>query len=776
MVTPSVESPWRLHRERQTSREAKRDAVLLAAARLFAKTGFQGTSLDDIARSLDVTKPTLYHYIANKEEILFACVQRGLDSLAAGIEETRARGLTGRARLRAAMETYADVVTGDFGLCVIRVGEDPLSEPRRHELRALKRRIDTVFQTLVQEGMDGGWIVPGDASLAAYTAVSALTGVGRWYRPENHAAHSLQDAIGHCVEMLMRGVLGAPADGVSGAPGYASSLDDEQRIKATNGVALPLLAMPPLPTIRREVHFGHRVVKCFAERPANLAQMLAAAVEQRPGGDALVLGDLRLNWRELHHAATKCAAGLAQRGVLPGDRVAVQLGNGLEFVLISFACAWMGAVLVPISARARGPELEYALNDSGAVAVVCARELVDLLPQAPAVPGLRHRFSTAPVTALPFEPMSALMQAEPLATPHAAQEEDLAVLLYTSGTTGRPKGAMLTHLNIAHSVIHFAQAMALTEADRSAVAVPLSHVTGLVAQLYTLLHCRGCMVLMPQFKAHDFVRLAASERITHTIMVPAMYNLCLLLPDLESHELSAWRIGAFGGASMPTATIEGMAARLPGLTLMNAYGATETCSPATITPSDESATHRNSVGRPVACAEIHIVDDAGNEVPRGQAGEIWIAGPMVVPGYWRDEAATASEFRAGYWRSGDIGSMDAQGFVLILDRKKDVINRGGYKIYCAIAENALAEHPQVVEAALVGVPCAVLGERVHAFVCVTRLDECTTAQALADYCAARLSDFAVPETWSIGTEPLPRNLNGKIMKRELRQSLHTALT
>jgi acyl-CoA synthetase (AMP-forming)/AMP-acid ligase II len=259
-------------------------------------------------------------------------------------------------------------------------------------------------------------------------------------------------------------------------------------------------------------------------------------------------------------------------------------------------------------------------------------------------------------------------------------------------------------------------------------------------------------------------------------MVPAMYNLCLLLPDLEAHDLCAWRIGAFGGASMPTATIEGMAARLPGPALMNAYGATETCSPATIMPPDQSATHRDSVGQPVACGEIHIVDDAGNEVPRGQPGEIWIAGPMVVPGYWRNEEATASEFRGGYWRSGDIGSMDAEGFVRILDRRKDVINRGGYKIYCATAENALLEHEQVVEAALVGVPCAVLGERVHAFVCVSALDDSTTAQALAEFCAARLSDYAVPETWTVGTEPLPRNLNGKIMKRELRQSLHTALT
>jgi long-chain acyl-CoA synthetase len=293
MVTELVESPWRAHRERQNSREAKRDAVLLAAARLFAKTGFQGTSLDDIARSLDVTKPTLYHYIANKEEILFACVQRGLDELAAGIDETRERGLTGRSRLRAAMETYADVVTSDFGLCVIRVGEDPLAEPKRRELRALKRRIDTMFQSLVQEGMDDGWIVQGDASLAAYTVVSALTGIGRWYRPDNHASHSLQDAIVHCVEMLMRGVLSAPNE-------------------PTRSGGETMIEMP---AIRREVHFGDRVLKCFAIRPANLAEMLTAAVAQKPDGDALVFGDLRLNWRELDEARRaprrqgRCAPG-----------------------------------------------------------------------------------------------------------------------------------------------------------------------------------------------------------------------------------------------------------------------------------------------------------------------------------------------------------------------------------------------------------------------------------------------------------------------------------
>jgi acyl-CoA synthetase (AMP-forming)/AMP-acid ligase II len=227
---------------------------------------------------------------------------------------------------------------------------------------------------------------------------------------------------------------------------------------------------------------------------------------------------------------------------------------------------------------------------------------------------------------------------------------------------------------------------------------------------------------------------------------------------------------------MPTPTIAELAERLPGLTLMNAYGATETSSPATIMPAGMTPAHRDSVGQVVACGEILVVDDEGRELPPGEVGELWVAGPMVVPGYWNNPEATASEFCGGYWRSGDIGSCDAEGYVRVLDRKKDVINRGGYKIYGIAVENALAEHPQVVEAALVGVPCPVLGERVHAFVCVRQLDDSTTPAALAAFSAQRVSDYAVPETWTIGTEPLPRNTNGKLLKRQLRQGLQAVLS
>ena len=742
----------RLEREKQ--HKVKKDAVLLAAARLFTVKGFQGTSLDDIALSLGVTKPTLYYYIENKEQILFECVERGLEMFRSGLLALDEQGKTGRERLRQAMQLYAAVATGDFGLCVGRVGEDPLPEARRLELRNLKAEVDTAFRVLISQGMSERWIVSGDPGVAAFTVVGAISGIGRWYRPDAHSDKSLQDAISHCIEMLMRGVLSPPSENVPKA--------------SLEGDALK-------PVIRRERHFDHRMVRCFAERPANLSEMFASTVSHAPNGPALVVGQLRLSWRELHHAACRLAGGLAQRGIAVGDRVALYLGNGSEFVIAALGCAWLGAVLVPVSARSKGVELEFTLKDSESKAVICAADLAQYLPPPEEMPSLVLRIVTDTSSLDGFETFGVLMQAAPLEVAHSAAEDDLAVLLYTSGTTGRPKGAMISHLNVVHSVMHYAQLMALDARDRTIVAVPLSHVTGLVAQLYTMLYCRGCMVVMPQFKAGDFVRLACAERITHAIMVPAMYNLCLLLPDLQDHDLSNWRVGAYGGASMPPATIDGVAAKLPGLVLMNAYGATETCSPATIMPPGQTASHSDSVGQAVPCADISIVDEKGTELPRGSVGEIWIAGPMVVSGYWNNPQATESEFTGGFWHSGDIGSMDSDGFVRILDRKKDVINRGGYKVYCASAENALCTHPQVIEAALVGVPCAVLGERVHAFVCVREIDSRTQASALQAFCASLLADYAIPETWTIGTNPLPRNLNGKVVKRDLRQSLHTAL-
>ena len=226
----------------------------------------------------------------------------------------------------------------------------------------------------------------------------------------------------------------------------------------------------------------------------------------------------------------------------------------------------------------------------------------------------------------------------------------------------------------------------------------------------------GCVITLREFKARAFLELAARERMTHTLVVPAIYNLCLRDPEFDRFDLSAWRIGGFGGASMPEGTIRALAEKLPGLTLMNAYGATETTSPTTIMPMGLQAAHLDSVGVVVPCGDVRVMDDAGREVAPGETGEIWIAGPMVVPGYWDNPEATAREFERGYWKSGDLGSIDARGFVRVFDRKKDLINRGGYKVYSAEVESVLSLHPAVVESALIAVPDPVLGEKARAIV------------------------------------------------------------
>ncbi len=528
--------------------------------------------------------------------------------------------------------------------------------------------------------------------------------------------------------------------------------------------------------MRLESHFGDRVVRCFVDRPRSVHALLANAAARHPQREALVCGPERFTWQQLHDVSSRLAAGLAARGVGAGDRVAMLIGNRNEFVATLFAIAHLGAIAVPISIREQTPGLRYMLNDCAAVVVVHEADLADRLPSSADLPSLRTRVSIGACQG--SEGFSSLL-AHPqpgasIPAPAPVKEEDVAVIMYTSGTTGNPKGATLTHLGIVHSSMHYQIGMGLTENDASIAAVPLSHVTGLVALVATMARCAGKLVIMPAFKASDFLLLAARERMTSTLMVPAMYNLCLLQADFDTHDLAAWRVGAYGGAPMPVATIASLARTLPRLTLMNCYGSTETTSPATLMPQGETAAHSDTVGRTLGCADIAVFDDAGCEVKHGAMGEIWIKGPMVVKGYWGNPAATAANFTGGFWHSGDLGTIDADGYVKVLDRMKDMINRGGYKIYTIEVENVLYAHPSVLECAVVAKPCPVLGERVHAFVTLrdgAALDQSTDAalkDTLREFCVTRLSDYKVPESFTLSEVPLPRNANGKLVKRALR--------
>ncbi len=524
----------------------------------------------------------------------------------------------------------------------------------------------------------------------------------------------------------------------------------------------------PPAALRDEQHFGDRVLRCYAERPPHLPAMAGAAAQIDPSAPALVDGDRRWTWAALRDDSRQLAAGLAALGLRAGDRVALLVGNRAEFVLATHAVLRLGAVLVPLSVREAAPAVAYILNQCGASAVLAEASLQHLVPACrddgqpltrvslQADTGWHHwRDVLATGAGLPFADA-------------APPEDDAAVILYTSGTTGRPKGAVLTHLNLVHSVLHYRHALGLHAGDRALLAVPASHVTGLVALVLAMAGVGGCVVVLGEFKAASCLALVACERISYSLMVPAMYALCLREPALAHTDLGSWRLAGFGGAPMPPATITGLRRSCPGIRLFNAYGATETASPATLTPPGSD--RLDAVGVPLPCADVLVMDDAGRELPPGHSGEIWIAGPMVVPRYWDNPQATADSFCGGYWKSGDIGSMDASGFVQVHDRMKDMINRGGYKVYSVEVENCLLAHPGVQEAATVGVPCAVLGERTHAFVYAPGAvaGKALTAELKAR-CRETLADYKTPDFWTWVDAPLPRNANGKLLKRTLRE-------
>jgi len=529
----------------------------------------------------------------------------------------------------------------------------------------------------------------------------------------------------------------------------------------------------PVPAMRAEAPFGDRVVRCFADRPRSFYAMFAAAAAGAPEAEALVCGDRRWSYAQCEAMASRLAAGLAGRGIAAGDRVVLFLGNGPEFVFTLLALQRLGAIAVPVGVREQRPGLAWIARQCQAVAIVADAALAERVPDAAEAPALALRVGAGGQPAAGWLDWQALLApARAVRPPHEGRETDVAVILYTSGTTGHPKGAMLTHLNIVHSSMHFEACMKLGRGDRSALAVPASHVTGLIAVVASMWRAGGTIVVVPEFKAEGFIALLQRERVTHTLMVPAMYNLCLRHPFFAAADLACWRIGGYGGAPMPLSTIEDLAQRVPGLTLLNAYGATETTSPTTMMPMGDTTVHLASVGVALPAADVLVMDEWGLELPRGETGELWIGGPMVVPGYWDNPEATAASFTAGYWHSGDLGWIDEGGYIHVGDRKKDMINRGGYKIFSVEVENVLMSFAGVQEAAVVARPCPVLGERVHAVVYAPGV--APDDERLRAHCAAQLADYKVPETITWTDAPLPRNANGKLMKRVLREALRAS--
>lgn len=487
-----------------------------------------------------------------------------------------------------------------------------------------------------------------------------------------------------------------------------------------------------------EIHHG-RTVRCFSDRPRDLNTLFALAVDTVGERLAIVCAQHRYSYGALEQRVNTLSRTLLEAGAERGHRVLIRMANGSDYLAALLAVWRLGAIAVPHNIREGPREIEHVLADSGAHLALCdaAHMLTGLLKCIDvATVGLVNCGGIVPVE---------------------CDEDDVAVLLFTSGTTGRAKGVILTHLNIIHSCLHYRTGLGLIDGERGLLSVPASHVTGLVAILATMLACRGTTIALETFTAAGFHDAALREQMTYTLMVPAMYALCLR-DSIALESLTGWRVAGFGGAPMPLATLESFTSRLPRLAFSNVYGATETASPATIMPAGETAARLTSVGRAVACGNV-CIDSA--------TGEIMLAGPHVSPGYWGDREATAAAFVDGFWRSGDVGRLDAEGFLFLSDRIKDMINRGGYKIYSVEVEHVLAEHAFIVEAAVVGVPCDILGQRIRAIVVLLPGMSIDLAAARV-HVGAHLADYKRPDELVVCDGPLPRNAAGKVLKSALR--------
>jgi long-chain acyl-CoA synthetase len=485
---------------------------------------------------------------------------------------------------------------------------------------------------------------------------------------------------------------------------------------------------------RSGTEVGPDGMRRYTGLPRNLLQMLHAAVDEHPDSEALVeLGGERVSYRQLWDRAVRVAGGLRAAGVVPGDRVANRLANGNDWVYAFWGTLLCGAVVVPVNTRFAEPEVRYVIEDSGASYVV--------------------------------EPESALPDGEPVEITDQGHT-DLAAIFYTSGTTGFPKGAMTTHENFLSNVETCLRCLGLSRDEQlsTLISVPLFHVTGCNSQLLVVTAVGGTSVIMPVFEVGAFLRAIEEEHVSVLTTVPAIYWLALQQPTFTDVDTSSVRALSYGGAPIAPDLVHRIQEAFPTARVGNGFGLTETSSVATYLPDEYAAEHADSVGFAAPVVDVYVADPD----PVTGVGELLIRGPNVVAGYWRKAERTAETFVDGWLHSGDLARIDDEGLVFIVDRKKDMINRGGENVYCVEVENTLAAHPAVGEVAVVGVPDSMMGEKVGAVVVPLPGRDLDPQQLLA-FARERLADFKVPQYLSLRTDPLPRNPGGKVLKPPLRE-------
>ena len=492
----------------------------------------------------------------------------------------------------------------------------------------------------------------------------------------------------------------------------------------------------------------------------NLSSFIAFHARRTPDRCALKYRGEDISYAEFDDRIRRVGGWLVSRGIGPGDVVAVLMKNSTAFLELAFATSHIGAVFLPINYRLSADEVGYIVGNSGTRILIADEELADIAA------------GSAPVTLLTEAAQSNASLLAPNVTPapmHVRQPRDLMRLMYTSGTTDRPKGVMLTYENMYWKSADQTLVLGLNAETRLLVVGPLYHVGALDLPGIAVLGHGGLISIHRNFEPEQALAAIEAEKLNAAWFAPVMTSAILTCPTRNSYDVSSLRWAIGGGEKTPEARIRAFSDYFKNARYIDAYGLTETCGGDTFMEAGREIEKIGSTGRAIAHVEIEIRDDAGHTLPAGQNGEICLRGPKVTQGYWNDPEKTAAAFFGDWFRTGDVGYLDDDGFLYLTDRKKDMIISGGENIASSEVERVIYELPEVREVAVVGMPDERWGEKPVAVVVIGNGATLDLAR-LAEHCRARLAGFKVPKQLII-RDSLPRNPSGKVVKRVLRAEL-----
>jgi long-chain acyl-CoA synthetase len=486
--------------------------------------------------------------------------------------------------------------------------------------------------------------------------------------------------------------------------------------------------------------------------------MLSATAERAADKTALRLGDATLTFAQLDDASARFAGLLQSRGIEPGDRVGVMLPNIPHFAVVYYGVLRAGGVVVPMNVLLKGREVAYYLQDPEAKLLVAFNGFAEAAEKGASDAGVDCLLVD------PSEFQGLLGEHDPVAEIVAREDDDTAVILYTSGTTGKPKGAELTHANLRRNTEIAVGLFDLSEDEVIFGGLPLFHSFGQTCALNAGMASGATLTLLPRFDPGQALEIIQRDKVTVFEGVPTMYGALLNHPDRDDFDVSSIRVCASGGAALPVELLNGFEKAF-GCKVLEGYGLSETSPVASFNHPDRER-KAGSIGTPIEGVEMRVVDDEGKVLGEGEVGEIQIKGHNVMKGYWNKPEATAESIDdEGWFKTGDMAKFDADGYFFIVDRKKDLIIRGGYNIYPREIEEVLYEHPAVREAAVIGVPHDELGEEVGAAVALKE-GEKVSEDELRDHCKEQLAAYKYPrQIWFV--DELPKGPTGKILKREI---------